>query len=247
MSNRRIKKKKRGIGIVESLIASFVIGNVIAWSMGAYPRNFDEIPMDQDTQETVTAYEEFLKENPDDVEMLTEYGGLLSSYNKMDEAEERLEKAYQVNPNYARAGAWLGSNRIKQAGASIDLTWGIPKLMSIKSGVELLNESVEKDPDDLIVRIIRLSTIALLKRNNFNELCSEEAILNPDVVEEALKTDASIALASYFSANPECNTPSDNLQKAKKYQASIGSDLTIIQKMSVNIIAEQLEALENEV
>ncbi len=246
MSNRRTKKRRRGIGVVEILVSSFLIGNIVSWSLGAYPRSFDEIPMDQETQETVQGYEEFLQESPNDVEILANYGALLSSYNKLDEAEEVLEKALQVDPNHALAGVWMGSNTIKQAGAAIDLTWGIPKLLNLSKGMDLMNQAVERDPDDAIVRVVRLSTMAFLKRGNFNELCGDEEKLNPDVVEDVLRTDASLALAAYFSSNPTCGTPPNNLEKAKKYLEVAGNDLNILQKDLARQIQEQITEFEAE-
>ena len=171
--------------------------------MGAYPRNFPELPYSQEEIQVVAEMENSLKESPDDAGVLTRYGMLLSQHNKLDEAQKHLERAIKVGGG-SLAGAWHGANRLKQAGAAVDITLGMYKLWQVSEGEEEINQAVSKEPDNVEVRIVRLHTFAAIgsRVSTFNKLCGEEKNLTTWLTDESLKSPAAMALADYYSRQP---------------------------------------------
>ena len=145
------------------LLANFIIGNVVAWSMGAYPRSFEQTPYTQEEQEQIRELREEIRTYPDEVDPLQQLGLLYFSHNDLDKAKTVLENALTIDPNHAESLAVWGANEAKSAGAMWDFTFGIWKLMRLDNAIEGLNRAVELKPDNFNVRLFRLNTLEALK------------------------------------------------------------------------------------
>ena len=252
LSREEEKVKFKKGDLLTTLAVTFVVGNAIAWASGAYPRSFDEIPFDESEREIADGYEELLAEYPDDPSILTDYGAFLSGYNFIEEASEKLAKAKgQPGEHRYVAQAWYASNRFKQIGKAVDLTMGIKKLLNLSSTEDLMNDAAEKDPENLMIRVVRLHTYAGSGSviGTHGELCSEETLVNRPDSTEADRAVVAFALADYFSSNPSCNEASVNLELAKKYLALSGDDLDSdrLSAALADVIAERIEELSEEV
>jgi tetratricopeptide (TPR) repeat protein len=150
--------KKIGIFIC----SSFIIGNTIAWFSGAAPIEFGLVPYSLTEQDQISALEKEREQFPLDVNLMVELGSLYSMHNDLDKARSILQKAVELAPTNASAIAWYNANETKQSGAMIDLTMGIYKLVKLKQATEGVTEAVTMAPDDLSVRMVRLTTFAFV-------------------------------------------------------------------------------------
>ncbi|MBT4286377.1 MAG: hypothetical protein HOD92_03505 [Deltaproteobacteria bacterium] len=145
------------------LIISFVIGNIIAWSMGAHPRFYDQTPYTQDEQEYIQELQQEIQSYPDEAEAQKELGIIHFRHNDLDSASEALNSALEVEPNHAESLAVWGANEAKSAGAMWDFTFGLWKLSRIDDAVEGLNRAIELEPDNINVRLFHLNTLGELE------------------------------------------------------------------------------------
>ncbi len=149
--------------IVTTLLISFVIGNVVAWSMGAYPKSFDVQPYTPDESETISDLTEEINENPNEPDVRAELGTLYFQHNDLDKAEDLLREVVELNPSDAEALAIYSANEAKQSGAMWDFTWGIMKLNRLGNAVDGLDRAVDIDPDNFTVRLFRMNTLVGLE------------------------------------------------------------------------------------
>ena len=148
-------KKIAGIALT-----SFIIGNIVSWSMGAWPRDFEEIPYTPSELETISELQTEIAEEPEEGSLRAELGSIYFRHNELDKAETELTEAVRLEPDNAESKAWFYANEVKQSGAMFDPLMGIRKLNRLNTGIDELNSAVDADPDNAIIRLIRLETIA---------------------------------------------------------------------------------------
>lgn len=142
------------------MLSSFVIGNLVAWSMGAWPIDFKRQPYDNQEQLTLADLKEELAENPDEIALLVELGSMYSLHNDIDQAAVLLDKAMSLAPEDPQVLAWHSANAAKLSGARLDVTWGLYKLYTLKHALSELSRAVTLAPNDLSVRLVRLASFA---------------------------------------------------------------------------------------
>lgn len=162
--------------IVTLLLSSFIIGNIVAWSMGAYPRDFPAKPYSDLDRRTIQDLHLEIEQNPDEADIRTELGVIYFSHNDLDKAETVLSSAVDRNPENAEALAVYSANEAKQSGAMWDFTWGISKLHRLGKAVDGLNRSVELDPENFTVRLYRVNTLLGLdnRKESFARIFDDE-------------------------------------------------------------------------
>ncbi len=215
------------------LLSSFIIGNVVAWSMGAYPHDFPKQSYSIQEMEVKNDLTSEIKENPDDADVRVELGQLYFHHNDLNKAETLLEQAVKLEPGNAEALAIYSANEAKQAGAMWDFTWGLMKLNRMSDVVEGLNKAVELEPDNFTVRLYRMNTLVGFrdKKDNFHRIFEDEewflkkADSSPDYFPEEVKRAFYKVLSeAYLVAVDLDDSPEQkNLhqQKAETYQLKI--------------------------
>jgi hypothetical protein len=152
--------------IIKTLFFSFVIGNIIAWSMGAYPRSVEKVPYSNDDLQTISDLKAEIKEYPDESGIKKELGEIYFFHNDLDMAEDILYQAVDEDHQNAEALAVWSANEAKQAGAMWDFTWGIWKLSRLSDSIDGMNKAVTMDPENLTIRLYRLNTFEGLENRN---------------------------------------------------------------------------------
>lgn len=148
---------KKLLGII---CLNLVIGNVIAWFMGAAPIEFPIEPYTQEERLQISGLKMEMEEFGEEASLLAELGSLYSLHNHLEQADSVLTTALSLDANNAVALASFNSNRAKKAGAMFDPLMGLRKVYIIIDAAKGLNAAVELAPDDVTVRLTRLATIA---------------------------------------------------------------------------------------
>ncbi len=148
------------------LLISFVIGNIVAWSMGAHPRFYDQKPYTADEQTYIQELQQEIQSYPDEADAKKELGQIYFHHNDLDNAGKILESALKSEPDHAESLAVWGANEAKSAGAMWDFTWGLWKLSRLDDAIEGLNRAVEIEPDNINVRLFHLNTMEGLGGQN---------------------------------------------------------------------------------
>ena len=196
---------KKLLGI---LCLNLVIGNVIAWFMGAAPIEFPVEPYTQEQQLQIDGLKMEMEEFGEEASLLAELGSLYSLHNHLDQADAVLTKALSLDSTDAVALASFHSNRSKLAGAMFDPLMGLRKVYIIIDAAEGLNDAVELAPDDVTVRLTRLATMAPIGRisMNFDTVFDDEkwfkALIeaHQDTVPAGIKYEFYLAMAqAYFT------------------------------------------------
>lgn len=166
--------------LMSFILSSLVIGNVIAWVMGAAPIDFEQRPYSAAEQMTLEALTTELKENPQDTAVLVELGSTYSLHNELEKADELLQQAMQLAPEDPQVLAWYSANNTKRSGAMVDLSFGMYKMYKLSAACEGLSEAVGKAPNDLTVRMLRLATFANIGKVNslFEQVFDDEKWFN---------------------------------------------------------------------
>lgn len=174
MSDSRMESDESKV--IGTLLISFVVGNIVAWSMGAYPQEFKLKPYSAGEAETIRDLEMEMSENPDEPEIKTELGTLYFQHNDLDKAEVILERAVEQSPDDGELLAIYSANEAKQAGAMWDFSWGILKLNRLGNAVDGLNRAIELAPDNFMVRLYRMNTLIGLKnrKGSFSRIFEDE-------------------------------------------------------------------------
>ena len=113
-----------------------------------------------------------LKSNPDDIEIIKSLGivyhnlGVLKVHKAPQEAVKYLKRVNKLVPNDYEVLAYLGSAKTMIARDS----WNpIRKISYANEGIKLIDKAVYKDPDNIVIRFIRvnnsLSLPKFFKRN----------------------------------------------------------------------------------
>lgn len=202
------------------LSINLLIGNVIAWFMGAAPIDFKMVPYSQQEQKLITELKAELAQNPNDSTLQTQLGSMYSLHNQIDEAGQLLSGAFASEQD-ALALAWLSGNQAKQAGAMFDPLMGLWKLYSLYSACAEMNRAVTMDPHNFEIRMIRLATFAPTALLNcsldtafideawFKQYFDNQGAFAPLELKLQFKLSMSIAYANAGG--------SDNQQKAARY------------------------------
>ncbi|WDE02317.1 hypothetical protein [Thalassomonas actiniarum] len=138
------------------LSINLLIGNVVAWFMGAAPIDFEPVPYSQQEQELITELKSELAQSGDDIALQTQLGSLYSLHNHLNDAEPLLESA--ASGQDATALAWLSGTRAKQAGAMFDPLMGLRKLYLLHSACSDMDRAVAMEPENFEIRMVRLAT-----------------------------------------------------------------------------------------
>lgn len=208
---------KKLLGI---LCLNLVIGNVIAWFMGAAPIDFPIEPYTKEQQLQIEGLQAEMKEFGEEASLLAELGSLYSLHNHLEKADTVLTKALSLDANNAVALASFHSNRSKLAGAMFDPLMGLRKVYIIIDAAEGLNEAVALAPDDVTVRLTRLATMAPIGglSLNFETVYEDEkwfqALIeqHQETIPDGIKFEFYLAMAqAYFKDG-------DNKKAADYYQ-----------------------------
>lgn len=144
-----------------SIVAlNLLIGNLIAWFMGAAPIDFPLVEYSPQEQQLITGLSLELADPADDITVQIQLGAQYSLHNQLDEASRLLTAALTTEADNALALAWLSGTRAKQAGAMFDPLMGLVKLYRLHGACAGLNRAVSLDPDNFELRMIRLATFA---------------------------------------------------------------------------------------
>lgn len=146
--------------LLSIVVLNLLIGNVIAWFMGAAPIDFAVVDYAADEQQLITELTRELADTPDDTTLLTQLGAMYSLHNHLDDAEHLLSSAVKLDADNALAIAWLSGTRAKQAGAMFDPAMGLYKLYSLRAACADLNQAVAADSNNFEIRMVRLATFA---------------------------------------------------------------------------------------
>lgn len=162
--------------VLSFVLTSFIIGNVVAWFMGAAPIDFPKQAYNKQAQMSLAALKQELKNEPQDIDLLIEIGSQYSLHNDIELAAEYLEQAVTLAPSDALAKAWYNANRAKEAGAMLDLSMGIYKLYKLNDALKNISQAVIVEPNNLSIRLIRLATFANIGDINplFNQVFEDE-------------------------------------------------------------------------
>lgn len=162
--------------VLSFVLTSFIIGNVVAWFMGAAPIDFPKQAYNKEAQMTFAALNQVLKSDPQDVDVLIELGSQYSLHNDIALAAEYLEQAIELAPEDALASAWYNANRAKEAGAMVDLSMGFYKLYKLNDALKGISQAVTSEPNDMTIRLVRLATFANIGQINplFDQVFDDE-------------------------------------------------------------------------
>ena len=148
--------------VIIIIFVNLIVGNAIAWFMGAAPIDFPKLEYSKQETLTIAQLKSELAENQEEVNLLTHLGGIYSSHNDLKNAQLYLDKALFLEPDNALALAVSSANSAKQSGAMLDLSMGIYKIYSLWNACEGLNKAVSLEPDDFEVRTYRLAAFAAI-------------------------------------------------------------------------------------
>ncbi|BBA35138.1 hypothetical protein sS8_3195 [Methylocaldum marinum] len=128
-----------------------------------------------EAKDALAKYETALGQNPDDFEALKSAGIILHQLSRtapdkqrVETAEQYLKKAQKLHPEDQEVAGWLGSVITMKALFETDPG---KQTFFVKSGTRLLDKAVQKDPDNLVVRLTRaynsMELPVFLKRTSF--------------------------------------------------------------------------------
>ncbi len=221
--------------IATSLLISFVIGNAVAWSMGAYPREYPLKPYTNEDLVIINGLHEEIDEYPDEADIKTDLGELYFVHNDLDKAEAILGKAKLEDNNNAETLAIWSANEAKQAGAMWDFTWGLWKLNRLGKAVKGLNQAVRLDPESLNVRMYRTNTILGMKQEGsfFHIFEDEQWFLNhletdrnyfSEDIKQQFYTIFGYAYLYRFDFSSDNDEQNQSLEKAEIYLQKLESE-----------------------
>lgn len=212
------------------LLSSFIIGNAVAWAMGAYPHDFPRQPFSREETEQIADLTAEARDNPGEASVKVELGRLYFHHNELDQAETQLDQAVNLEPANAEALAIFYANEAKQAGAMWDFTWGLFKLNRMEKVVNGLNQAVAMEPGNFTVRLYRMNTLVGFreKKGNFHKIFEDEAwflgriAASPSIFPEEVKRAFYQVLAEAYGVAAElADSPerqAENRKKADDYR-----------------------------
>jgi len=165
-----------GGNLVMTLLSSFLIGNAVAWAMGAYPRDFELKPYSAYEADIIKDLTFEIEQHPNEADSKVELGELYFQHNDLNNAQTLLGQAVKLEPGNGEALAIYSANEAKQAGAMLDITWGVRKLNRMSTAVSGLNRAVEIAPDNFKIRLYRMNTLVGFKniKGSFHKVFDDE-------------------------------------------------------------------------
>ena len=162
--------------VIIFLVINLIIGNTVAWFLGAAPIEFPVIEYSKAEENRIAELKREI-EKSQDVDALVALGAIYSSHNELEKANNYLQQALNIDPNSPLTIAVYNSNETKRSGAMLDLGMGIYKLYWLWQACDGLNQAVSLSPDNFEVRIYRLATFAGIGKVNryFDEVFNDEA------------------------------------------------------------------------
>jgi len=154
-------KKSTLYRFAETLITAFIIGNSIAFIMGAAPISFPTHQFLPEEQKSIEVLSKLRDENPDVPEYPIALSTLYFLANQLDEAENILTtvpQEYIADDNFK-----LISNAIsiKRSGEMLDLLFGQVKLYRLNQSVDEIYTIAQKTPT-IDTQLMVLSTLSEL-------------------------------------------------------------------------------------
>jgi len=140
----------------KTLIITFIIGNGVAFSMGAGVHQF--LPEEQKSVETLNQLHTNDPENP---EYSVALGTLYFLANRLDEAENILATVPQQYVNNTNVKLLSNSIAIKRSGEMLDLLFGQVKLYQLNQSVDELY-NIAQSTSGLDTQVFVLSTLSEL-------------------------------------------------------------------------------------
>lgn len=209
--------------ILPFILSSLVIGNVIAYLMGAAPIDFQPRPYNETEQMSLNELNQELLQNPDDTALLVELGSMYSLHNELEKADKMLEKAMQLSPNEPQVLAWYSANNAKRSGAMLDLSFGQYKMYKLRQACQGLDDAVARAPNDLTVRMLRLATFANIGKVNslFDKVFEDEKWFNA-LLEQSNNALPNIVKSQFYLAMAQAylhQADSGSAQKLEQYIA----------------------------
>lgn len=148
---------------METVLISYLIGFAMAWTLGASPSDFPQSePTPQETTVMAQLQSE-IEEDPEEIASRVSLGQIYFFQNQLHQADQILEEAKNLAPEDAEVLAWWGTNQTKLAGSQMPWCWGICKILSLKDGVDAINEAVARAPHNPTIRLVRINTLTALK------------------------------------------------------------------------------------
>lgn len=149
--------------MMETILLGYVTGFAMAWIFGAAPQDFPQTPMSAENNAEIAQLKQEIRDDPEDVESRMRLGQIYFFHNHLEAADQQFTKARAVAPQEGIVLAWWGTNRTKRAGAALPWCGGICKIVSLKRGLDALDEAVALAPDDPVVRLVRINTLTALQ------------------------------------------------------------------------------------
>ncbi len=211
-----------------AILISYIIGFGMSWIFGAAPADFPQTPFTAEETMEIAELKEEIQEDAEDVDSLVRLGQIYFSHNQLEDADQAFSKAKALAPEEGETLAWWGTNKTKLGGAVIPWYWGIYKIVSVKEGMSAINQAVALEPENAIIRLIRIKTLTGLEGrfSNFDLVFEDENYFTSKSSQElnefpaGLLAQVYLALASSYAYkfNQEGKNPeSFDRQKALTY------------------------------
>jgi tetratricopeptide (TPR) repeat protein len=166
-------------------------------------------------------WKERLDQNPSDYEALRNLGIVYHDMAIRDskacgkKAVRHLEQAHQKKPDDSVVLCYLGSSYTILAKDASDLS---QQSKDVNKGIETMDKAVNKDPDNLTVRLIRANNSKGLPRFlNRRSTAYEDFEHVADLFEKGLKVPSQLK-ASVYQSLADLYKEDGNPAEAKKYQ-----------------------------
>ncbi|MBU2510057.1 hypothetical protein KJ966_01925 [bacterium] len=207
------------------LLSTYIIGNVVAWIMGAYPHDYPVKPYHPAEINMISDLSGEINKYPDEVDTKVELGELYFKHNDLEKAEELLSQAIEQESENGEALVVYSANEGKLSGAMWDFTWGFMKLNRMQNAVAGLNKAIELEPDNFKIRLYRLNTLVGFRnrRGNFHRIFEDEnwfsnqISLNSALFPDSVKYEFySILSKAYSIAADQTDVEAEREEKMKK-------------------------------
>ncbi len=195
------------------------------------PGDMDYLPGQSPREQYIRQHEARLENSPADLDALKRLGlvyhhqAVLKLDGMLDKAIESLEKVMQQDPADMEARAFLGSCYTLVARDSNN---PFTKMKMVRKGSKAIDASVEKDPKNILIRILRannsLNLPGFLGRRHFameDYLYIEKIAADPDadfgIPSQLGENDSKDVLAQVFYKLGRLYLKEKNPQKAREY------------------------------
>jgi len=147
--------------VVETVATAFIVGNSIAFAMGAGPIEFPQYEFLPGDQQSVDALVKLHDDDPSNPEFATALGTLYFLSNRLDAAEEvtaSIPEEFSDSPKVRLLNHLIA---IKRSGESLDLWFGQVKLYQLNKLIDAIYQVSEED-DSLDTQLAVVATLSEL-------------------------------------------------------------------------------------